>query len=403
MEIRARYTLIGTFVLASIGAILGFVFWINNAGAIGQRALYRIEYENTVAGLQKGSAVLFNGVRAGEVAAIDLDPRAPKRIAVTIAVAPAVPVRADTKAGIDFQGLSGAPVVALSGGMADGAALTSEGGKPPLLVADPDAGQSVMAAARDAIRRIDTLVAANAEPLHSLVANIDKFAGALAKNADKVDGIVAGIERFTGGAKPPLQVVELKPVARFPAIPKLPAGQLYVPDPAAFTSLDQPRITVRSASGEQPQLAGAQWPDALTKVVQMRIVQSLENAGYLRATAKSIDGGNPDYQLLLDIRRFQVSVGDIVQTEVEYGAKITNPAGKIIAARVLKSDTRADGADLRSVGAAFDRSFSDTVVVLVPWVLASLAASDAAPADAAPDQSGKDQMRDAGPHRPREK
>ncbi len=35
METRAPYVLIGTFVLAAILAVFGFVYWLNNTGGIG--------------------------------------------------------------------------------------------------------------------------------------------------------------------------------------------------------------------------------------------------------------------------------------------------------------------------------------------------------------------------------
>ena len=68
MEIRARYILMGLFLLAVIAGGFGFVYWLNNSGGFGERASYRVRFENSVSGLYTGSAVLFNGIRVGEVA-----------------------------------------------------------------------------------------------------------------------------------------------------------------------------------------------------------------------------------------------------------------------------------------------------------------------------------------------
>ena len=73
MEIRAPYVLIGGFVLAVIAAGFGFVYWLHNAGSLTERTTYRIHFENTVSGLLTGAAVLFNGIRVGEVTALELD------------------------------------------------------------------------------------------------------------------------------------------------------------------------------------------------------------------------------------------------------------------------------------------------------------------------------------------
>ena len=66
MEIRARYTLIGSFTLAVIAAGFLFVYWLNGSGTFRHGTRYQIRFENTVSGLLPGSAVLFNGVRVGE-------------------------------------------------------------------------------------------------------------------------------------------------------------------------------------------------------------------------------------------------------------------------------------------------------------------------------------------------
>src|ERR1700687_1543006 len=148
MEIRAPYAFIGLFVLSAIVAVFGFVYWLHHAGGLGERTVYRVRFENSVSGLLKGAAVLFNGVRVGEVTDLQLTPENPRQVMVTIAgaptpenprqarvtiaVAPTTPVRTDTQVDLDFQGLTGVPVVTLAGGNMAAPALTSSRGEPPV-------------------------------------------------------------------------------------------------------------------------------------------------------------------------------------------------------------------------------------------------------------------------------
>src|SRR6516164_4469091 len=134
METRAPYALIGLFVLAVIGAVFGFVYWLHNTGGLGERAVYRVRFENTVSGLLTGAAVLFNGIRVGEVTALWLNPDDPRQVMATIAIV--------------FQGLTGVPVIALKGGEGGAAPLAASLSGPPVLIADPSAGQSMTEAAR---------------------------------------------------------------------------------------------------------------------------------------------------------------------------------------------------------------------------------------------------------------
>ena len=93
----------------------------------------------------------------------------------------------------------GAPVLSLNGGTSNASPIVPTDNQPPLLSADPDAGQNMTEAARGVLRHIDNVVNDNAEPLRTLIANINTFSAALARNSDRVDGILSGLERMTGG------------------------------------------------------------------------------------------------------------------------------------------------------------------------------------------------------------
>ena len=55
MEIRARYVQMGAFTLAVLVAGFAFVYWLNNAGSLRDRAVYRVRFEGSVSGLLRRS------------------------------------------------------------------------------------------------------------------------------------------------------------------------------------------------------------------------------------------------------------------------------------------------------------------------------------------------------------
>ena len=138
METRAPFVVVGAFVLAAIAAVFGFVYWLHNTGGLGPRAAYHIQFDGSVPGLLVGAAVLFNGIRVGEVTDLGLAPNSPRRVNATISVASTTPVRSDTRVGLEFQGLTGVPVIALEGGT-----LLTNSGEVPTLIAEPGAGQGI--------------------------------------------------------------------------------------------------------------------------------------------------------------------------------------------------------------------------------------------------------------------
>jgi phospholipid/cholesterol/gamma-HCH transport system substrate-binding protein len=196
METRANYVLIGLFTLAVIVGAFGFIYWFNTIGGAGERATYRIVFDGSVSGLRTGASVLFNGIRVGEVTELKLDPAQPRAVVAMVALEKTVAVRADTAVSLEYQGVTGTASIALRGG-SDSSPLAP--GNPPTLKVDAAGAQDVTQAAREAMRRIDQLVADNETVLKGALKNIEAFSQTLATNSQRIDHILAGAEGLLGG------------------------------------------------------------------------------------------------------------------------------------------------------------------------------------------------------------
>lgn len=172
METRANYVLVGVFTLAVILGAFGFVWWFERVGDQGARTVYEVLYEGSVAGVRRGSAVNFNGIRAGEVYSLDLDKGNPNRVIVQIGISPATPVRSDTKAGLEYQGLTGIAAVSLTGGRLDAPPIVAEKGKLPRLVADVSQSQDLMQTANKVVGRIDKMLIENEQQIKEMIVQI---------------------------------------------------------------------------------------------------------------------------------------------------------------------------------------------------------------------------------------
>jgi phospholipid/cholesterol/gamma-HCH transport system substrate-binding protein len=206
METRANYVVIGLFTLAVIAGAFGFVYWFSRTGDGGERAAYRVVFDGAVSGLRTGGWVLFNGIKVGEVSELKLNPQNPRQVVATILVDKSVPVRTDTRVGLDFQGLTGIASISVKGGSPEAPPLASQNGEPPVLVADPAATQDVTATIRDVaanagalVRRVDEILVDNRDTLKTTLGNLESFSATLARNSDRLDRIMAGLENFTGG------------------------------------------------------------------------------------------------------------------------------------------------------------------------------------------------------------
>ncbi len=373
MEIRARYILMGLFTLAVILGGFAFVYWLETAGAIGKRTSYEVRFKNTVSGLLTGSAVLFNGIRVGEVTQLKLVPDEPRLVDATISIDASTPVRADTEVSLEFQGLTGVAVVTLTGGTANAQVPAAPNGQLPRLFADEAAGQSMSEAARQALGRVNKILADNADDLRSVMSNLATFSEALGRNSSKVDGLIAGLERMTGGGKTSGVVYSLNAVPA-PATPAEPLGtRLAIADPSTLLAYDSERILAQNAPGTLEPLGAAKWSDTLPKLMQAKILQSFENNGALGEIGRPADGAAPGYQLLTEIRRFQIVTGTQSSAEAEISARIIDGDGQGVAARIFSAKEPLQSKDEAEAPRALDAAFQSVVINLMDWTRTTLA------------------------------
>jgi len=376
METQARYTIVGLFTLFIVAAGFVFVYWLHGFTGGNALAQYRIRFEAPVIGLRPGVAVLFNGLRVGEVTSVRFDPGAPKILMARIAVDVTTPVRQDTHVGIDAQGLLGGSTVSLTGGASTAILKPGPDGEPPLLVATADDSQSLTVAAKTALTHLDGILSDNAQPLRDVIANLSTFSAALAHNSGRVDNILGGLEKMTGGgaAKPPPLSYNLN-APEFPA-PKDSESkaltlQIALPEPTALVAFETQKVLVAPSPGELKPLEEGQWADSVPKLVQTKMAESLENAGFAHV-GKATDGFTPDVQLLLEIRSFEVLLAASPAAQIEISAKLLGADGKIAAERSFRATVPATGVESPAAAAALDVAFQTVARDIVVWAQATL-------------------------------
>lgn len=123
METRASHIAVGTFVLLLLLGVAGFVVWISKFQTEADLKRYDILFQESVTGLELDSNVRYRGVPVGRVRDIRIDPENIEVIRVTIEVRGDTPVKVDTKASLELQGLTGGIYVLLNQGTQGAAPL----------------------------------------------------------------------------------------------------------------------------------------------------------------------------------------------------------------------------------------------------------------------------------------
>ena len=102
--------------------------------------------------------------------------------------------------------------------------------------------------------------------------------------------------------------------------------QILVPQPTALSSLDSDQVIVRVSPSEIQYLAKSQWGDRLPRMVQAKLVEAFENSGRLGGVGTPGQGLAIDYQVVTDIRTFEVDISGVDMAAIDPGFRAQRQA-----------------------------------------------------------------------------
>lgn len=142
---------------------------------------------------------------------------------------------------------------------------------------------------------------------------------------------------------------------------------VVVNEPTAVQALDSDRVIVKDSTGALTFLGGAQWADRVPKLVQTRLIQTIENGSRIASVSRPGERIVPDYQLNTDIRAFNIEAAS-GSAIVEITAKIVaDKTGHIQRAKLFQARVPAGAADGPGAAQALDRALSLVLIQIARW------------------------------------
>ena len=144
MERQAHYALVGLVTLIVALALLAFTFWFIKFDFNNSFSTYDVEFDTPVDGLTKGAEVHFNGIKVGEVTSLRLGNATTHQVFAEVQIDGKTPVRTDSIASLEPQGITGLFYMQISPGTA----------KAPLLVREPDSPPPIIHSEESALAKL---------------------------------------------------------------------------------------------------------------------------------------------------------------------------------------------------------------------------------------------------------
>lgn len=159
METRASYLLVGAFALVVMTVFVVAVVWMAGANLRKDIAYYDIFFDGSVTGLKPGNTVRYRGLPVGSVSEISINPKDVQQVRVMIEVPADTPIKKDTIAALEYQGLTGVAFVQLTGGTNEAPMLKVKKGQDrPVIGSRPSQLEELVQGAPELMSRITALV-----------------------------------------------------------------------------------------------------------------------------------------------------------------------------------------------------------------------------------------------------
>ncbi|WP_439119898.1 MlaD family protein [Marivita sp.] len=204
METKANFVLIGAFTLAGLLGILGFFLWFAQVELDRQFDYYDIRF-SSVSGLSNASDVRFSGLPVGQVVDVRLSPNQDGTILVRVEVDAETPVRSDSIATIEAQGVTGVSFVGIGPGSPDAALLEPTEDQPvPEITAGRSTLQSLSEDAPQLLQESLQLVSdvgellgdENRARINSIIANVETASADFAETLDGFSAVSETVNDF---------------------------------------------------------------------------------------------------------------------------------------------------------------------------------------------------------------
>jgi cholesterol transport system auxiliary component len=180
-------------------------------------------------------------------------------------------------------------------------------------------------------------------------------------------GMLISCAALPGGGPAPLDTFDLS--APSPQASGRSGGvQVLIAEPSALKALDGQNIIIRPSDGSIQYLKGAQWADRLPKIVQARLADAFQKSAAFGGVGKPGEGLAIDYQIITEVRQFDVDVGGSGKAQVELFVRILNDRNGVVrASKVFKSTSDLSGSGNQAYIAALDAAFNKAAGDIVRW------------------------------------
>jgi cholesterol transport system auxiliary component len=170
-----------------------------------------------------------------------------------------------------------------------------------------------------------------------------------------------------GGGSKPLDTYDLTAPQPTPG-KRARRLQVLIANPTAIKTFDSQNIVIEPRPGAIEYLKGVQWADRLPQVVQARLAETFQKSGRFGGVGQPGEGLAIDYQVIANIRSFDIRVDGGERADVELYIRVLNDRNGVVRAEKMFSATApVTGAGNDAYVRALDHAFGQVANEILDW------------------------------------
>ncbi len=192
MENKARYTLVGLFIIVFLSSLILFILWqAKYSFKAEQNYQYRVYTKTSIAGLNVDSFVEYKGLSIGTVKKIRIDPQNQEQIEIILNITHPTIIKEDSYATIQSQGITGNKNIEIDGGTINAEAVIPQEDSYKIIPLQQSFFDNLTASAQDMTQNINlTLLQINKLLSNKNIQNIENTLTSLENNSKSFNNTI---------------------------------------------------------------------------------------------------------------------------------------------------------------------------------------------------------------------
>ena len=159
MNRRVNYIILAVFTLLLSAGLIYFIYWLGKYNVQKKpKTYYKAVFHESVSGLNIASPVKYMGVNIGSVTKINLNPNEPNSVIVTFAVDKKIPLRKNSFAILQMEGITGLKYIEIEGGSKNSPVLHSTKSNPAVIKTIPSFNAKLFETLSSTTDKLNTLL-----------------------------------------------------------------------------------------------------------------------------------------------------------------------------------------------------------------------------------------------------